>query len=73
VGVLAVTEASLIPEPVVRNRKTRCYVCKGDRRPERSRRYGGIVAEQDPFCSTECAKSYYGYVIPLGTQGKRIS
>jgi hypothetical protein len=46
-------------EPKVR-RDGLCVVCRGPRYPERSRKYGKTVAELDPFCSTECAKSYFG-------------
>lgn len=36
-----------------------CRQCKGERHPERSRLYGGLEAEFDPFCSTVCAKAWY--------------
>jgi hypothetical protein len=45
-------------EPTVR-RDGLCRTCKGERHPERSRKYGKAVAELDPFCSTECAKAWY--------------
>jgi hypothetical protein len=36
-----------------------CATCGGDRRPERSRKYGGYEAERDPFCSADCARRWY--------------
>ncbi len=38
----------------------RCSVCKKSRQPERSKRYAGIVAETDPFCSVDCARVFHG-------------
>jgi len=37
-----------------------CAQCGGPRHPERSRRYGGPLAELDPFCKTECAREWHG-------------
>jgi hypothetical protein len=37
-----------------------CVVCGHDRRPERSRAYGGLNAEVDPFCSRACCEKWFG-------------
>lgn len=37
-----------------------CYVCGGDRRTDQSRRYAGVAALLDPFCSNTCARAYHG-------------
>lgn len=42
----------------------RCFVCLKDRKPERSRRYAGDIAEFDPFCSMPCARAFYGCSLP---------
>jgi len=47
----------------------RCVVCGGERRPERSRRYAGYEAEQDPFCCTEHARVYHGCPLPAAATG----
>jgi hypothetical protein len=47
------------PDPPVRP-DGKCAVCLSDRRPERSRKYGGPVAELDPFDRTECCRIYHG-------------
>lgn len=41
-----------------------CAVCLAPRRPERSRRYAGIQAEFDPFCSSTCARHWHGNPLP---------
>jgi hypothetical protein len=51
------------PDPPLRP-DGRCAVCHKPRRPERSRRYGGAVAELDPFCSVTCARQYHGTMLP---------
>lgn len=47
------------PDPPVRKDK-KCVVCRGDRDPSRSRKYGQDVAADDPFCSTACCKAWHG-------------
>ena len=42
----------------------RCYMCPKKRKPERSRKYGGEVAALDPFCSSQCARRFYGTELP---------
>lgn len=37
-----------------------CYVCLKERHPERSKRYAGDIAKYDPFCSSTCAREYFG-------------
>jgi hypothetical protein len=54
---------ALLPDPPVRE-DGRCIVCPKARHPERSRKYAGGTAETDPFCSTQCARAYYGTSLP---------
>lgn len=42
----------------------KCVVCLKDRKPERSKRYAGITAELDPFCSNICARAWHENPIP---------
>lgn len=37
-----------------------CAQCGQPRKPERSKRYGGLVATLDPFCATACARAWHG-------------
>lgn len=53
----------LEPDPPVRTDGL-CIVCLKPRHPERSKKYGGDVAELDPFRKTECARSYFGCPLP---------
>lgn len=41
-----------------------CYVCGKQRQPRRSRRYAGLAAEIDPFCSNGCARDYHDNPLP---------
>lgn len=41
-----------------------CAVCGEPRKPERSRRYAGVTAELDPFCSNSCARAWHANPIP---------
>lgn len=38
-------------------RDGRCYTCKGERPP-------AAVSYEDPFCSADCARAYYGNPAP---------
>jgi len=44
-----------------------CFVCGKPRRPERSRRYAGMLAEMDSFCSSTCSRAYHGNPLPTGS------
>jgi hypothetical protein len=48
-----------IVDPPVRP-DDRCVVCGRPRIPERSRRYAGYEADRDAFCSSRCARAYFG-------------
>jgi hypothetical protein len=39
--------------------------CGRLRHPERSRRYAGFEADKDPFCSSVCARAFYGVTFRL--------
>ncbi len=41
-----------------------CAQCGKPRRPERSLRYGKATAVLDPFCSSDCARAWYGVTLP---------
>lgn len=49
----------------------RCVQCNRRRHPESSRRYAGVLAEFDPFCSTDCCRLWHHVV--RDTDGKGIS
>ena len=51
-------------DPQVR-KDGKCVLCKTPREPNRSSKYGRAEAEIDPFCSTACARKWYG--VPLDT------
>lgn len=53
----------MIADPPVRA-DGRCHVCAKQRKPERSKKYAGLTAETDPFCSVECVRAYYGNPYP---------
>jgi hypothetical protein len=38
----------------------RCVVCDKPRSPWRSKRYGKLEAERDPFCSSTCCRVWHG-------------
>ena len=48
-----------------------CFVCGKPRRPERSRRYAGMLAEMDSFCSMPCARVYFKNPLPSMTGSQR--
>lgn len=52
------TSSGVIPEPEVRPDGL-CTVCLKPRQPVRSRKYAGLEAERDPFCSNTCARRYF--------------
>ncbi len=41
-----------------------CIVCGKKRHPERSRRYGGVHAELDPFCCSAHARLWFENPLP---------
>ena len=43
-----------------------CAVCGKPRQPQRSRRYGRLEAERDPFCSSPCAREWHKNPLPGG-------
>lgn len=53
----------LVDEPVIPEHGG-CAQCGNDRKPERSRLYGGVEAERDPFCSMPCARRFYKLPLP---------
>lgn len=59
------SEHGLISDPPVRG-DGRCARpgCRKLRRPERSKSYGGVAGELDPFCSSECCREWYGIPLP---------
>lgn len=46
-----------------------CVVCEKPRKPERSRQYGGIEAERDPFCSVTCCREWHKNPVPAALTG----
>ena len=59
------------PEPTVR-RDGCCRQCRGPRRNAKPNRYSGLAAVADPFCSTQCARAWYGTELPVArAQGRR--
>jgi hypothetical protein len=69
-------EGGSSPKPEATRRKDgKCRECRGPRKPVPAHLQKGVPAsvyEREPFCSTECAKRYYGTPIHAeGTGGTR--
>ena len=58
-------------EPVVR-RDGRCLRCGGERHLEKLKPLYRTAMLTDPFCSTECARAFFGTSLrPVGTVAQR--
>jgi len=57
------TEPAPVPEQPEVRQDGLCVVCLKPRKCDRSVKYGGSNAEADPFCSTVCARTYYGTLV----------